>query len=418
MKYWLKVCLVVASISCGADNDFDFSGFGSLGYISSDSDVYGYRNDLSQPNGIFENDFDFKNTTVLGVQMGYVASNQFDVVIQGVYRGQDDFDLDKAIAQAFLRYDPSVNWTARFGRVPISLFHYTEYRDIGFALTWAKVPNEVYGLVPYRFLDGADLTFQRQFGSSTFRSKIFYGTSKTDIGANGDVEEVGVEQAYGLTLELEHANWLIETSHSLITLENNIPSIEQLLQGIAFIGATAPAAWPDSAAFASDLSLASKQGRYSSISASYNLNNWKFETEFARVRGDGILIRPLDSAFASLTYKFDDWSLYTIVADTDTEHYRFIRPFTPSDVYSDPQTIAIVEQIFAGIDITSNFFSSNQQTWSLGARWNIGENVALKLQYDRTHIDEDGGTLWVSEPINFSAEDKVNTLHANVSFIF
>ena len=220
-------------------------------------------------------------------------------------------DLDQAISQAFVRYSPSANWQTRIGRMPISLFHYTEYRDIGFALTWAKVPNEIYGIVPYRFLEGADLTYQNQLGSSTFRAKMYYGTSKADIGNEGMVEEVRVERAYGASFELDTGAWLFEANYSLITIENNNSSIDQVLQGIAFIGATAPAAWPDSEEFAADFTLESQQGAYASVSVHYTADSWKVESEFARIRADSILTRPVDSQFISYTYRFEDWSLFS-----------------------------------------------------------------------------------------------------------
>jgi len=73
-----------------SDNDIEFSGFGTFGLVSTDSKFYGYRRDISQEDGAFENEVNFKSGSVFGFQFDANINNTLDAVFQGVYRDQND----------------------------------------------------------------------------------------------------------------------------------------------------------------------------------------------------------------------------------------------------------------------------------------------------------------------------------------
>ena len=46
-------CFASFSLYCKADTELAFSGFGTLGITSTDSDNYGFRQNISKRNGIY-----------------------------------------------------------------------------------------------------------------------------------------------------------------------------------------------------------------------------------------------------------------------------------------------------------------------------------------------------------------------------
>jgi len=221
--------------SLWTDSDIELSGFGTLGLISTDSKFYGYRRDISQADGAFEHEFDFNSVSVLGLQLNANINNTFDTVYQSVYRDQNDTSFDSITSMAFFRYSPNAAWSVRLGRTPIDLFLLSEYRDIGFAYTWAQAPSEVYGMIPYRHLDGLDITNSTQFSDLTLRSKIYTGKSKSDISAVDFTEEIKIDNIYGVSLALEAMDWTINARYTDVQVAQNTSLQQSLSQGISQI---------------------------------------------------------------------------------------------------------------------------------------------------------------------------------------
>jgi hypothetical protein len=151
-------CLLLVSNFAWAAPDVRVSGFGTIGFVTTDSKDFGYRADFSKSGGVFKDEFDLAESTNLGIQLDIIASDQIDFVFQGIYRDQEDLDLGSALNLAFIRYAPTANWSFRLGRTAFDLFLLTEYRDIGYAYSWVHVPTEIYGVIPHRYLDGVDVT--------------------------------------------------------------------------------------------------------------------------------------------------------------------------------------------------------------------------------------------------------------------
>jgi len=127
--------LLLMSNLVWASPDVSISGFGTIGVVTTDSDYFGYRADFSKSGGVFKDDFDFAESTNLGIQFDIIATEEIDIVVQAIYRDQQELNLDTALNLAFVRYAPNANWSFRLGRTAYDLFLLTEYRDIGYAYT-------------------------------------------------------------------------------------------------------------------------------------------------------------------------------------------------------------------------------------------------------------------------------------------
>lgn len=425
IRILFPILLLLASVS-NAKQPFEFSGFGTLGVVTTDSEHYGFRNSLAQTDGAFKDDIDFESTSVLGAQLDVSLHEQLDFSYQAVYRDQNNFSLDSASSLAFLRYSPTPQWSFRVGRTALDVFRLSEYRDIGFAYVWAIAPTEVYGLVPYRHLDGGDVTFSQPFDAATLRAKLFAGRSSSDLSSYRFDPELELDDAYGLSLSLEALDWNIEARYATVKAAGILDGQDALIAGIQELGEI-PNVWPNANLFARQLDYNNAEVRYASIGGNYFYRDWQFSTELSRTSSDSIILRNQHAGFFSVIKRFNNHAFHATFALTDAKPYDTSVQETDTSFLPAMVRDAVQEQVQAalnGSDLSLHYYASSQRTFSVGWRWDIREYLALKVQLNRTYIESKGGNLWLSDISGVpSAEEAfpketVNTLLTNLSFIF
>jgi hypothetical protein len=387
------------------DNKVQFSGFATLGAVISSSDQYGYRKDVSSDEAVYSGEIDFKQHSLLGLQADWSISSKFDLVYQGVLRDLAQPSLDNYTTLAFLRYEVNANWSVRAGRTAPDLFLLTEYRDVDFSYVWATAPNEVYGIVPYRSIDGVDITYsQRAFGG-VFKTKLFTGSSEAEIASTLIVEPIKIEDVIGISLSFDHFDWLVQAKHSQMKIGNE-PQANTF--GIDIISKIPDFLWPNSDIFAESLLMTGKEVNYSSLSGQYRWDNWLASAELSQISSESEVIPKINSGYTALSYQIDAHQFYGIYAFTDANTYIFDEPGV------NEQALA---EIIEGTTYLMNFYAANQQTISLGWRWDITNNIASSLQWNFTKIEETGSILWLNKSDHNEAED-VNTLLFTLSMVF
>jgi len=404
-SYWPFFIHFLLSFSAIADEKILLSGFGTLGLTISDSDIYGYRTDIGSDHGVFSSDIDFLENSKLGLQLDASITKDTDVVLQGVARNWPDATLDRFVTLAFLRYSRSPNWTFRIGRTAPEIFHFTEYRDIGFAYSLAALPSEVYGMIPYRHLDGFDISYANRFNDGTLRAKLFAGISDGDISSGSFTEAVQLNNIYGASLTWDYYNWTIQAQHTQAKIADDTSSNTMLRQQLSQIP---DFLWPNAAALSKRLDLKNTKVEYSSLSSQIRLSNWSITAELARINADNPIIPKLNNGYFSLAYQRDEHTFFSYYALTESDNYIFNEPGVNP---------ALFPELVMALAGTMNFYASNQQTLALGWRWDFATNLAAKLQWNMTDIDANGGTLWINST-DLVPSESVNTLIFNLSFVF
>jgi hypothetical protein len=413
------VLLLLVSCSVRAEPEVRISGFGTIGFVSTDSNDFGYRADFSKTGGVFKHDLDFAESSNLGVQFDIIATDEIDFVVQAVYRDQTEFNLDTLLNLAFIRYAPNANWSFRLGRTAYDLFLLTEYRDIGYAYTWAHVPSEIYGAIPHRYLDGADVTYRRPLGDLSFSAKLFYGKNEFAINAFSLPEAfpLGMVNIVGLALDLQSVNWDVAMNRT--HLKFGTQEAESLVLGIKQLNELVPnfsAIWPNAVTFANDIDLEHSHGTYTSVSGQYRFNTVTVVSEFSKTDTNTLAVQGVESGYLSGIYHHNSHNFFASIAFSNSEKYNL-----------DGLNQLALEQvpggseIFANTQVLLNYYSINQKTLSLGWRWDFDENMSFKFQLDHTRIGEGGSTFWQppeEDEFTHNRTGHVNTLFANVSFLY
>lgn len=411
--------LVIVSTGIWAEPEFRMSGFGTIGLVTTDSEEFGYRADFSKTGGVFKNDIDFAEGTNLGVQFDIIATDEIDFVVQAVYRDELDLNLETALNLAFVRYAPNANWSFRLGRTAYDLFLLTEYRDIGYAYSWAHVPSEIYGVVPHRYLDGIDLTYSRPLGDLAFSGKLFYGQNEFPLTAYGSSSAgmFRLANTTGIALDFQSINWDIAINHTKLKFDSQVT--EPLILALQQLDANVPnfsVIWPEVLDFANDIELDNRSGTYTSISGQYRFNIVTVITEFAKISSESLAVQGVKSGYLSAIYHSNAHNFFTSIAFSDSEQFDLV------DInLTALQQVPSGLEAYAGAELLLNYFSINQKTLSVGWRWDFAQNMSFKLQLDHTRIGEGGSTFWqppVEDDSTHKRRGRINALFANVSFLF
>lgn len=181
-----KVCAAVAlalvasvAVPARADvqlgNHATLSGFGTFGVVRTDTDQAEFGKDR-QPGGATR-DPDVLVDSNLGVQLTVNATSWLSATVQVLAQRRDHEAMDVEPEWAFIRVQPLDDLTLRAGRMTLPAFLISDFRNVGYANTWLRAPNEVYALSVFRRLDGADLTYRKSIGGSTLTASVLYGDS-------------------------------------------------------------------------------------------------------------------------------------------------------------------------------------------------------------------------------------------------
>lgn len=386
--------------------DVQFSGFGSLTAMANDSQVLGFRNDVSLNDGIYENQWSFSSNSNLGFQVDVGINYQWDVAAQWVLMELDDEDFNGFTRMAFLRYMPNQSWAIRAGRIPVDLFELSEYRDVGIAFPWVKVPTEVYGFIPFRNLDGADLTYLSDIDDWHLEASLSYGSTEAEVTSSTD-RPIKFHQLTGISMTLSAQSWSATVRHTEAQVARNNESTLFVLDSIN----TLTPIWPDAPSFANQMNFSHHDARYTSVFATYDWGAFRVSAEIAEVDSSSLLIDELYNGYFNLSYKKGDHTFYWLWSFAKSDEYIF------SETLPDlPQ----VEQVILLIEEVNTFYRANQISQSIGWRWDIKDNLAMKLQLQTTNVNAKGNGLW-STKNDFrvlTPSESVNIAMLNLSFNF
>ena len=398
----LAILLFINSLALATN--LSWSSFGTLGLTLSDSDIYGYKHHITSDGGVFSGDIDFNELSLIGGQVEFEISNQFDFVGQAILRDMpSSAQWHDNVSLAFFRYSPSSSVVIRAGRITPDLFALSEYRNINVAYPWATVPNEIYGILPLFNIDGADISYAQRIGDATITAKLFTGKSSADLHTNTSVEPVKLNNIVGGALIYDRNNWNIQARYTQAKLANEGNIASELAGTISTIP---DSLWPNKASIYDLLKIKDKSASYLSLSGQWFIHQWQLDAELAQANSSADLFPKINAGYISALYAQNNHSWYAIGSFTSSNNYQFNEQGVTTELFP--------ELIF-GIESLMNFYASNQQTLSVGWRWDVTPVISTKLQVNRTYIDEWGATLW-SGDFDTTAKETVNSLMLTVSY--
>jgi hypothetical protein len=264
----------------------------------------------------------------------------------------------------------------------------SDFREVGFANTFIRPPQEVYGAAPVYSLNGADLLYTHTYGPIEVNGQLSYGgyefdgpgftsTSKRNFGGNLSVTYGPLTLRYGRMV-----------NRSTIT-----SGADALIDAVGQAGFTQ---------LFNQLNPKNRASSFTGFGAALDWHNVIVQAESTeastggfsgRTRGQYILGGVRIQKFTP----YVTYSLRKILSETSDDTIPAVGPLLP---------------LAGGVDAILAKY--NQHTLSAGLRWDFHDSMDVKLQIDR--VSPQGPGLFANVQPGFSGPVTVGGLA--VDFVF
>jgi hypothetical protein len=389
----LLACLFCAGAQAADEaNMFSLSGFATLGVTKTDTDDAHYVIS-GQPRGATKDgsgDVDSK----LGVQLGAKFNPMFSGTVQLLSKQNGNGNFNPEVEWAFLKAQVVPSVSVRLGRMGGPFFAVSDFREVGFANTTLRPPQDVYGQVPVSHFDGADVNYQTSTGLGTVTAQLFGGK------ASSVVEHIGVDlkKLVGFNVTLETDNGLsLRLGHVTGKLTVKSATLGTL---VATLRAT------PFASVGNEIDATDKTASFSGIGATWDQGDWLLNAEYTQRRTNAY-IPDTNGWYVTAGRRIGSWTPYATVSQVST-----VSSNVNNTVVAANAQLAVLKGTVDAV-VAGQYLS--QKTVAIGTRWDFARNFALKAQLD--HIRHTGDGYFYRVQPSFGNQT-VNVLSIAVDTVF
>jgi hypothetical protein len=370
-KSWLlslPLALGVASAWGGDFTDmFTYNGFGTAGVVKTDNNKAMYvetGQSAGSDGGVY-----FKTDSKLGLQGTVTPTAWLSGTVQVLAADKVNDNLSPTIEWAFVKFKPLSGLSIRAGRMALPSYLVSDSRNVGYANTWLRAPDEVYGQGVFDTFTGADIAYQHSIGAYSLT-----------LGALAGKTEVDVFEARGLALMVIGRNvhgYSAALDAGFVTLRYSHVAVEVTAELDGFIYGNASYS-------------------FSSIGATLDRNNVVAQAEFIAQHAGATEV-DVDGWYTLGGYRLGNWLPYAMYAAGQ----RPPGPSASNPVFGNPGGTPLPSQ--------------SKHTISVGVRADLIKSVDFKLQVDRETTFPTGAPFINVQP---GFDDKAFVYSFAVDFVF
>ncbi len=347
-----------------ATPSFSLQGFGTLGMTRGNDKNAQFVRDLSQPNGA-DTAWTAKVDSVLGLQANVQFSPQTEGVLQVVSRYHYDGSYNPEVTWAFLRHDFSPDFSLRAGRLGTEFYMLGDSRLVGYSNLTVRPQPDFYGSLVFSYIDGLDVSGTFPVANGLLRGKLYAGRSPEETPYdNGIVWDLSGSLLVGGYLDYLTGPWQVRVSHAQVRFKNEIPIVEWLnsLNILFPSNPLVPEMW-----------MADTWARFDSIGVVYDEGPLNIQLMLNQTTQESLTYQDTKAGYVLAAYRFGEVTPYLGFSRSIST----AKPI-PSSPIADP-TGDFVDGIAASL---AHFSHIDQHTFTLGGRWDVQKNLALKAQVD------------------------------------
>lgn len=368
----LSLLLLPAKVFAKTQDSLHVSGFARvvLGYLDeSNVDYLGYENKVN-----------LKQQSLFGLQADYQFNDYFSATAQAVARAGGNRDSE--LAWLYFTFKPKKYLNVKFGRQRTPLFTYSDIIDVGFAYSWASLPQQVYNFILFPSFDGINVNYEFVGKAFIFNLEGYYGNFHEDIRTiDGTTFDTEINNLSGVIGNLNYGYWEFRASYHKAYLDVKQPELfgfSQLLRENGFIESA-------------DSIISAGDGRFYQISLAYEDLDLFVRSEFTRLENDILISPDTTSYFISTGYNFDNFTVYTSYAK-NIEKYSPAAMDIPVGLSPQLDELALgYQQIFQQLPI------DNSKSLTLGMRFDWKANLAFKLEASKIEADQGSRGFFLSQ---------------------
>ncbi len=369
--------------------------FGTLGVTHASAGGGAFVRDITQPHGADNRGLSWAQDTRLGFQGNLSWTENLEGVVQIVSKYRQTNEFEPEVTWAFLKYVFNDHIEARIGRVGYDIYPGADTREVGFSYLWVRPPIEFFGTLLYPYEDGGDLIIKTNLGRGQVRFKTYGGLTRTRVSslqgqrdwAGGIsmppanvVQDMSGSRIKGAFVEYQDMHWTFRLGGSQSALNKDYPmagvNLGAMIQGeIAQANALNNSALVTTLSrFREGMGLAGKKVTFKSLNASYEDGPFQLHASLGNMRSNALLVPNYNTGYVLAGYRFDKLTPYLSWSAIRTKSSDL--PDVMASQGASPFLSSIARFSLSSPTIT-------QTTLSLGARYDLSPNWAVKFQVDR-----------------------------------
>ena len=351
-------------------NGVSVKGFGTVGMVHSSNNDADYVVNMFQPRGAGRSDeASYKVDTKAAVQLDWLASDSVSFTGQLMSKQSYDRTWTPDVALAFVKFKITPDLDVRAGRLRPPIYMMSDYLDVNYANTWVRPPVELYSVAPIDNIDGVDMLWRPTTGSLSWLVQPYFGHSRPDMP---DGVELELDKMMGLNVSTTLGDFTVRASylHTEVSLHSDgLKAAINALSDPAGLCGVDPVACRQGAALETD----ADDAIFAALGAAWDNGQYFVSSELGK-RSTQSLFADSTSWYVTGGARIGKWTPYVTYASAKNDSQT---SFSGSSI---PVTNAITTAL-----LQSN--PMDQQTASLGVRYDLNKNVALKTQWDHVMTD-------------------------------
>ncbi len=380
--------LCAGTIASASASDWHFSGFGSLGAVkTADDEVYFNHPARARtaPSRI-----DLGSDSALNLQVMKRFSDSTSATLQVSIADRHGREYRPRANWAFISRNITPELTLRGGRLRAPLFMLSDSMDVNYAHIWMRPPVEVYGLNPFNEVDGFDLLYRTRIAPNGLHLEVqpFLGVESTVRFPQGSGR---LNRLAGLSIGLEGDRFQLQIGHARGRLAIRYGDPLHKLVGLTDPSAKAL------------LSGADATARFTSIGAQWGGDRLQLIGEIAQRKVDRYVTA---STGWHLTAAYGLGAFTPFITYAENNLDRSVAPNSPSSPLMDAYRASR---------------NNAQRSLSLGTRWDLRPDLALKAQWTRTKVKRNAWGVFF--PLDGRSEitpsgRRLDTFGLSMDFVF
>jgi hypothetical protein len=393
------------SVAGPAGSMFSLRGFGTVGVVHSSEDEADFTDSQLQANGAgHTRQWSPTVDSRLGLQVTGRFISKLSAVVQVLSEQNADGTFRPHVEWANIKYEPTPDFSVRFGRILLPTFLLSDSRNVGYANPWVRPPLELYSLLPITSNDGVDVSYRMRFGDFTNTVVATYGKAGVDAPGGGRFD---VNRGWLVGDSLEFGAATVHASYEESIDSVNVSGPNTLFGALEQFG-------PEGIALTDRYYVDHKLMRNFTVGAEYNPSNWFVMGEWGK-RDSTTWLGRTTAWYASGGYRVVDFTPYVTYAEVVSDSNR-----------SDPGLNAAAFPAYLAGTVTSLNAGLNallatlavQNTISAGARWDFMRDVDVKVQYDHTRLGTGSTGLLENVQPGLRPGSALNVVSVVIDFVF
>lgn len=383
--------------------NISFNGYGTVGVVHSNEDRADFISSTFAPDGAGHSDeWSAEVDSRFGLQLTAGITPKLSGIVQVVVEQRPDDTYEPTLEWANLKYEITPHLYVRVGRIVLPGLLASEYRKVGYAMPWVRPPSEVYGLQPVTKSDGVDAGYEFHFGGFTNTIRFHYG--RKDVESADGSKSKG-RDIWGLTGTAEQGSLTFNLSYlrSRVTVE----ALQSLFNAFRQFG-------PEGESIADRFDFDNKSTEVFSIGGRYDPGDWFLMGEWIRFDSRTV-IGDRYGGYVSGGLRFGPLTAYATLARMDDENPASDPGLSVTGL---PPPLAAGAQ---GLNLALNNIlgsAPEQNSVTLGARWDFFRNLVLKVQYQYIDLGAGSPGILINEQPGFNRGGSVSLFSATIDFVF